>query len=98
MCSASCLDGRGPFLGQQVMEIAARLPSDMRFKNATLKYLPKIAAQEYCSEEFHSQPERGFAEPVGILMELIWQHYQGGASRALGGPGSPDRRHCRISM
>jgi len=43
MFSAFCLDGRAPFLDQQVMEFAAQLPAPLRSRTETLKYLLKKA-------------------------------------------------------
>jgi asparagine synthase (glutamine-hydrolysing) len=65
MFSAFHLDGRAPFLDQQVMEFAAHLPANLRFKNGTLKYLLKKAALRHFSEEFLNRPKQGFGVPVG---------------------------------
>jgi asparagine synthase (glutamine-hydrolysing) len=65
MFSAFCLDGRAPFLDQQVMEFAAHLPANLRFKNGTLKYLLKKAVLQFFPEEFLNRPKQGFAVPIG---------------------------------
>ncbi|MBP1779566.1 MAG: asparagine synthase (glutamine-hydrolyzing) [candidate division NC10 bacterium] len=65
MFSAFCLDGRAPFLDQQVMEFAAQLPAHLRFKNGTLKYLLKKAVRQFFPEEFLNRPKQGFAVPIG---------------------------------
>ena len=65
MFSAFHLDGRAPFLDQQLMEFAAHLPSDLRFKNGTLKYLLKKAVLRFFPEEFLNRPKQGFGVPIG---------------------------------
>jgi asparagine synthase (glutamine-hydrolysing) len=65
MFSAFCLDGRAPFLDQQVMEFAAHLPAELRFKNGTLKYLLKKAVLRFFPEEFLKRPKQGFGVPIG---------------------------------
>ncbi len=63
--SAFHLDGRAPFLDQQVMEFAAHLPASLRFKNGTLKYLLKKAVLRFFTEEFLNRPKQGFGVPIG---------------------------------
>ena len=65
MCSAFCLDGRAPLLDQQVMDFAAHLPANLRFKDGTLKYLLKKAVLRYFPEEFLNRPKQGFGVPIG---------------------------------
>ena len=65
MFSAFCLDGRAPFLDQQVMEFAAHLPAHLRFKNGTLKYLLKKSVLRFFPEEFLNRPKQGFGVPIG---------------------------------
>jgi asparagine synthase (glutamine-hydrolysing) len=65
MFSAFALDGRAPFLDQQMMEFAAQLPAELRFKNGTLKYLLKKALLRFFPEEFLNRPKQGFGVPIG---------------------------------
>jgi asparagine synthase (glutamine-hydrolysing) len=65
MFSAFHLDGRAPFLDQEVMEFAAHLPADLRFRNGTLKHLLKKAVLRFFPEEFLNRPKQGFAVPIG---------------------------------
>ena len=65
MFSAFCLDGRAPFLDQQMMEFAAHLPENLRFKNGTLKYLLKKAVLRFFPKEFLERPKQGFGVPIG---------------------------------
>lgn len=64
MFSAFHLDGRAPFLDQQVMEFAARLPANLRYRNGILKYLLKKAVLRFFPEEFLNRPKQGFAVPM----------------------------------
>jgi asparagine synthase (glutamine-hydrolysing) len=65
MFSAFCLDGRAPFLDQQLMEFAAHLPVNLRFKNGKPKYLLKKAVLRFFPEEFLNRPKQGFGVPIG---------------------------------
>lgn len=65
MFSAFHLDGRAPFLDQEVMEFASHLPADLRFKNGKLKYLLKKAVLRFFPEEFLKRPKQGFGVPAG---------------------------------
>ncbi len=65
MFSAFGLDGRAPFLDQQVMEFTAHLPAQLRFRSGTLKYLLKQAVLRFFPGEFLNRPKQGFGVPIG---------------------------------
>lgn len=65
MTMANSLEGRSPFLDHKLMEFAARLPAELKFRNGTLKYLLKQALLRYFPKEFLHRPKMGFGVPVG---------------------------------
>lgn len=62
---AQSLEGRSPFLDHKLMEFAARLPADLKFKNGRLKHLLKEAALKYFPAEFLNRQKQGFGVPLG---------------------------------
>ncbi len=65
---ACSLEGRSPFLDHKVMEFAARLPSRLKIRGGTLKYLLKKAAAGLVPEENLHRRKMGFGVPVGTWM------------------------------
>lgn len=62
---AVSLEGRAPLLDYKLMEFAARLPVDLKFRNRELKRLLKKVALRFFSESFLNRPKQGFGMPVG---------------------------------
>ena len=62
---ANSLEARSPFLDHEVMELAARLPIDLKLKGGTLKYLPKRAFPDLLPPENVNRRKMGFGVPVG---------------------------------
>lgn len=65
MTMAHSVEGRSPFLDHRLMEFAARLPAELKFKDARLKHLLKQAMLKYFSPEFLDRPKMGFGVPIG---------------------------------
>ncbi|MBI4322957.1 MAG: asparagine synthase (glutamine-hydrolyzing) [Candidatus Omnitrophica bacterium] len=72
MTMAVGLEGRVPFLDQEVVEFALRLPGDLKLRGATTKYLLRRALRRVLPAGVAERPKHGFAVPVGewILGEL----------------------------
>ncbi len=58
------LEGREPFLDQRIIELVARLPSSMKIKNGSLKYLEKELTFKYLPREMMERPKQGFGVPI----------------------------------
>jgi asparagine synthase (glutamine-hydrolysing) len=74
---AVSLEVRAPLLDHQFMELAAHLPSYLKLKNGSGKYIFKKAIQEMFPAGFLDRPKQGFGVPVaewfrGELRE--WAH------------------------
>ena len=68
MAMASSLEVRSPFLDQEVVEFAARLPSDMKFRGRTAKYLLKRYTEQWVPASVIRRPKKGFSIPLSAWL------------------------------
>lgn len=78
------LEGREPFLDQNIVEFAARLPSDYKYHNGIKKYPLREIVHKYIPKEMMDRPKMGFGIPVdswmrGELEPLVREHLTGKA-------------------
>jgi asparagine synthase (glutamine-hydrolysing) len=62
---ASSLEARAPFLDHHLVEFAARLPSHLKLRRLTSKYILKRALEGVVPRENLYRNKRGFAVPIG---------------------------------
>jgi asparagine synthase (glutamine-hydrolysing) len=65
---ANSLETRSPFLDHKVMEFTATLPSALKIKKRSLKYLLKRAAVDFLPPQNLTRRKMGFGVPVGAWM------------------------------
>lgn len=58
------LEGRVPFLDHKLVELALGIPSALKTRNGTLKYLLKKAVRGLIPDELIDRPKQGFGVPV----------------------------------
>jgi asparagine synthase (glutamine-hydrolysing) len=58
------LEGREPFLDQDIIEWAAQLPSDYKYHNGQKKYLLKQIVHKYIPRQMMERPKMGFGIPI----------------------------------
>lgn len=58
------LEGREPFLDHRVIEWAAQLPDEFKYRNGNKKYILKEITHNYIPKELMDRPKMGFAIPV----------------------------------
>lgn len=58
------LEGREPFVDQDVIEWAAQLPSDYKYHNGSKKYILKQIVHKYIPRELMERPKMGFSIPI----------------------------------
>jgi asparagine synthase (glutamine-hydrolysing) len=58
------LEGRSPFLDHRLMEFAAQLPSTLKLRGGTKKYILKRAVAPYLPREILDRPKMGFGVPL----------------------------------
>ncbi len=73
---ASSLEVRAPFLDHELVEFVMGLPSALKLKGFTPKYLLKKAAQPYLPREIINRKKKGFGVPIakwvkGPLKEMF---------------------------
>jgi asparagine synthase (glutamine-hydrolysing) len=77
------LETRSPFLGREIVEYAATLPTSLRLRRFTTKYLLKRVAERYVPREVLYRRKRGFVMPASDWLRGALAPY----SRALLGTG-----------
>jgi asparagine synthase (glutamine-hydrolysing) len=58
------LEGREPLLDHRIIEFVAQLPSELKYKNGSKKYLLKTIAHKYIPKKLLDRPKTGFGLPV----------------------------------
>jgi asparagine synthase (glutamine-hydrolysing) len=66
---AHSLEVRIPFLDHRVAEVAARIPSDMKFRNGGGKYILKQLLFAYVPSHLFARPKAGFSVPIGAWLK-----------------------------
>ena len=61
------LEGRVPFLDHRFVSLAMSLPSALKTKNGTLKYMLKRAVRGLLPQDLIDRPKQGFGVPVGEM-------------------------------
>jgi asparagine synthase (glutamine-hydrolysing) len=64
MSMANSLEVRAPILDKEVIEFAATLPSDMKYRGTEKKYALKEAFKPYLSDDILYRKKMGFSVPL----------------------------------
>jgi asparagine synthase (glutamine-hydrolysing) len=64
MSMASALEVRVPFLDELVLDAAARVPTDLKLRGFTTKYLLRRLASEVLPADIWKRPKQGFSVPL----------------------------------
>jgi asparagine synthase (glutamine-hydrolysing) len=62
---AASIECRAPLVDSQLVELASRIPSHMKVRGFSLKYLLKKAVAPWLPKEVTTRKKRGFGAPVG---------------------------------
>jgi asparagine synthase (glutamine-hydrolysing) len=65
MTMAASIECRAPFIDHELVELSSRIPSDLKVRGLTLKYLLKQAVRPWLPREILARKKRGFGAPVG---------------------------------
>jgi asparagine synthase (glutamine-hydrolysing) len=65
MSMAASLEARSPFLDHELVEWASRLPTNMKVRYRSGKYLLKMAFRDYLPKNVLNHRKQGFGIPVG---------------------------------
>jgi asparagine synthase (glutamine-hydrolysing) len=79
MSMANSLEVRAPILDKEIIEFAATLPSDIKFKNKEKKYILKEAFKPYLNDDILYRKKMGFSVPLAqwfrVEIKEIAQRY-----------------------
>src|SRR6185436_18955000 len=86
MSMAASLEVRCPLLDQELAELAARIPLQMKIRNGRGKYVLTRALGDRLPPELLTRPKMGFGVPLGQwfrtgLRDLLHDHLEGSAFR-----------------
>lgn len=71
------LEVRAPFLDNNVVEFAQRLPSNFKYRNGTTKYLLKKAMKGILPDDLLYRPKKGFGIPLTSWLKSWPVEYSG---------------------
>ncbi len=93
MSMANSLEMRVPFLDLELMRFLEALPTSLKLRGKTGKYLHKKALRRWLPPEIIARKKRGFATPMDrwLQKELV-----DSARRLLNAPGSATGRYFRL--
>ena len=69
MTMAHGLEARSPFLDHRLAELVATIPTSLKMRGRTLKYLLRRVAAPYLPEAILKRPKQGFMFPLGYWMK-----------------------------
>jgi len=58
------LEGREPFIDSKIIEFAAQLPNEMKYRNGEKKWVLKQITHKYLPESMMNRPKMGFSPPI----------------------------------
>ena len=58
------LEGRDPFLDQNIIEYVAKLPLNLKYRNGQRKYILRKILRKYMPEKLVERPKKGFSVPI----------------------------------
>ena len=65
MSMAASIECRAPFMDQELVELTARMPSSLKVRGLTMKYLLKKVVEPWLPRKIIYRKKRGFGAPVG---------------------------------
>lgn len=68
MSMAASVECRAPFVDYELVELAGRMPSNLKVRGLTMKYLLKKAVAPWLPREVIGRKKRGFGAPVGAWL------------------------------
>jgi asparagine synthase (glutamine-hydrolysing) len=68
MSMAASVECRAPLVDYELVELASRIPSNLKVRGMTLKYLLKKAVAPWLPREVIKRKKRGFGAPVGAWL------------------------------
>jgi asparagine synthase (glutamine-hydrolysing) len=73
MTMAHGLETRSPFMDHKLAEYAARLPSNLKVRNRSLRYIQRKLAARYLPPEILSRSKQGFSSALPYILKSEYQ-------------------------
>jgi len=70
---ANSLEVRSPFLDQELMQLAAKIPTNLKLKNGMGKYILKKSLEGILPKEIIYRQKMGFGFPLGSWLRHEWR-------------------------
>jgi asparagine synthase (glutamine-hydrolysing) len=67
---SASLEGREPFLDHRIIEWAAQLPNDFKYRNGVKKYMLREIVHQYVPKSMMERPKMGFAIPLSQWLNV----------------------------
>lgn len=74
ICMAHGLEARSPFMDHKLAEFAARLPSALKVRGATLRHIQRKLAARYLPAAIIDRPKQGFSSALPYLLQGQYAH------------------------
>jgi asparagine synthase (glutamine-hydrolysing) len=68
MSMAHGVEARSPFMDHRLAEFAARLPSSLKVRGRTLRYIQRKLAARYLTPEILNRPKQGFSSALPYIL------------------------------
>jgi asparagine synthase (glutamine-hydrolysing) len=68
MTMAGAIESRAPFVDHELVQLSARMPSNLKVRGCTMKYLLKKVVSPWLPKEILQRKKRGFGAPVGAWL------------------------------
>jgi asparagine synthase (glutamine-hydrolysing) len=65
MTMAASIECRAPFMDHELIELTARMPSNLKIRGTTMKYILKKVMEPWLPKEILYRKKRGFGAPMG---------------------------------
>jgi asparagine synthase (glutamine-hydrolysing) len=73
MSMAHGLEVRSPFMDHRLVEFVARLPSSLKIRGRSLRYIQRKLAARYLPREILERPKQGFSSALPYLLRREYQ-------------------------
>ena len=68
MTMATAIESRAPFVDPELVQLTSRMPSNLKVRGWTMKYLLKKVVSPWLPKEILQRRKRGFGAPVGAWL------------------------------
>lgn len=68
MTMAASLEGRTPFLDRKFVEFSAKIPSELKLKGNTEKYILRLAMKDILPPQILKRKKQGFGTPMQLWL------------------------------